>query len=715
MIMILIPKITKFMPISFRLHPLAAFIHAAVLACSTTAVAAPEDDLVPDAPVPTVTVSAARDNGFVAQHAAASTKSDASLYDTPQAISVLTRAYLDARQVTSLNEAIQTTAGVASGGYGRRGWDDYTIRGQRASESLYVDGLKLGQSNYVAQEVFGVDSIEVVKGPASINFGQMQPGGIVNMISKRPRARAFNEVGFTVGNYGYRQASFDVGRPLDAANGKAAFRVAGMLLNADDATDAVWYKNRYLAPSLSLDLGARTDFTLLTAFNQRQYLRQQGIPVLASLLAAPGKAVPRSLFTSDPSVGPYNAIQRTIGYALTHRFDSGWTLHQNLRLLDLTLDGALVNVTGAVQANGNIARNVLLQDIGERSAALDTYAARTYLVGATAHTVMAGVDLNRDNARTTSLRCAIGALNVYAPVYGKAYSACASQTNEKNELSYVAVYLRDQIRFNERWMLNLAARHDRASTTLRLLTPGTATDQDSHATTGNVALRYQATPHVAPYVSYATSFLPVAGSDIAQNPFKPEQGKQAELGAKFQTADQRFGATVAYYTLRRTNVTVSDLNNTGYSVQVGEQRSQGFEAEVVANLRNGWDLSAALSTVDARTTDDTTAANIGKRIQNVPGRSSSLLANYQFDGALAGLRAGVGLRHESDKTSPAVIFAVPAYTVADASLSYQGRGYRVMANVKNVFGKDYYAGVLSANMIAVGDPRTIMVKTVFDF
>lgn len=704
------------MPFLLRPRRLALFVQSALLALSTSAVAAPEvDDVVQDAAVPTVTVSAARDTGFMATNASATTKSDTPLFETPQSISVLTRAYLDARQVTSLNEAIQTTAGVASGGYGRRGLDDFTIRGQRSSESIYVDGLKLGQSNYVAQEVFGVDSIAIVKGPASINFGQMQPGGIVNMISKRPRAQAFNEVGFALGNYGYRQGTFDIGRPLSADGGKAAFRLAGMLSNADDATDSVWYKNRYLAPSLFLDLGSRTDFTILSAFNQRQYIRQQGLPVLGSLLAAPGRAVPRSLFTGDTSVAPYNAIQRTVGYALTHRFDSGWTLQQNFRLLDLTLNGGLVNVSGALQANGNIARNVLVQDIAERSAALDTYVARDFMTGTVAHTFMAGVDVNRDKASNTSLRCAISVINAYAPVYGRPYSACVTQTNEENTVKYAAVYLRDQIRFNPQWALNLALRHDRATTTLRLLTPGTSSDQDSSATTGNVALRYQATPNVAPYISYATSFLPVTGSDVAQHPFKPEQGRQAELGAKFQSTDQRLGATVAYYTLTRNNVTAADLNNTGYSVQVGQQRSKGFEAEVVANLRNGWDLSAAISTVDARTTDDTTHANIGKRIQNVPGRNSSVWANYQFSGAWSGLRAGLGMRHESDKTSPTVTFAVPSYTVADASLSYQGHGYRVSANVKNLFGRDYYAGVLSANTIAVGDPRTLMVRTVFDF
>lgn len=706
--MILIQISVQSMSIFFRVPPLC------VLFISFPAYAIAADPVDPAAAVPTVTVSAARAAGFTAASAAASTKSDASLFETAQSISVLTRAYLDARQVASLNEAIQGAAGVSSGGYGRRGWDDFTIRGQRSSESIYVDGLKLGQGNYVAQEVFGVDSIEIVKGPASMNFGQMQPGGIVNMISKRPRAQAFSQAGFTVGSNGYRQATVDIGRPM-SEDGKAAFRVAGMVSNADDATDGVWYKNRYLAPSLSLDFGSRTDFTILAAFNQRQYLRQQGIPVLASLLAAPGRAAPRSLLTSDPSVGPYRAIQRNAGYALTHRFDSGWTLHQNLRLLDLTLDGGLANVTGPVQANGNVARNVLLQDIGERSAALDTYLARGYQFGSVAHAVMFGVDLDRDNARTTSQRCAIAALNVYAPVYGRAYGACATQTNEKNDLSYAAVYLRDQVKFNAQWSLNLAVRHDRAKTTLRLLTPATATDQDSNATTGNVSLRYEATPTLAPYISYATSFLPVAGADIAHNPFKPEQGKQAEIGAKFQTRDKRLQAMLAYYSLTRTNVTAADLENTGYSVQVGQQRSDGVEAEVMANLRNGWDIGAAFSTVDARTTADTTLANIGRRIQNVPGRSSSLLANYEFDGAWSGLRAGLGLRHESDKTSPGIAFSVPAYTVADASLGYQGRGYRIMANVKNLFAKDYYAGVLSANMIAVGDPRTLMVKAVFDF
>lgn len=707
------------MPIFHRLRPEVAAVRFAVLALSSLSVTSVlAQQVAPGAAentLPAVEVTSSQDYGFVAQKAVSSTKSDKPLFETPQSISVLTREYLDSRQVTSLNEAIQSTAGVSSGGFGRRGWDDFSIRGQRASESIYVDGLKLGQSNWIAQEVYGVESIEIVKGPASINFGQMQPGGIVNMVSKRPRSDAFNQVGFTVGSYGYRQGTFDFGRPLQSENGKAAFRINGMASDADDPTDYVWSKNRYIAPSLSLDLGPRTDFTILAAINERQYIRQQGLPVLGSILAAPGRAVRNSLFTSDPSVGPYDASQRTLGYALTHRFDSGWTLRQNFRFLDMDLKGALVSLNGPLQANGNVVRNVLLQDISERSAALDTNIERTFAFGGAQHAVMFGLDLNQDKLNEYSQRCAIDPLNVYSPMYGKAIRSCATTTRAQTDLSYTALYVRDQIKFNDKLSLNMALRHDRATTETLQLASGSRKKEDSEATTGNVGLMYQVTRNIAPYISYATSFLPVAGTDAFQNQFKPEEGKQTELGLKFQSDDKRLNASFAYYDLTRKNVTTSDVNNPGFSTQVGEQSSKGYEAELVADLRNGWTLSAAASVVDAKITQDTNLSNIGKRVQNVPERSGNLWANYRFGGALSAWGYGVGLRHESSKTSPAVTYQVPGYTVADASVSYQGKGYRLMLNVKNIFDKDYYAGVLSANAVPVGDPRTVMLKTVFDF
>jgi len=165
--------------------------------------------------LPEIQVVTSREDGFSTQKVN-TTKSDKPLFETPQSISVVTRELMDARQVTTLDEAIETVAGVTSSALGRRGWDDFLIRGQSASDTMYLDGLRIGQNNWIAQETYGAERIEVIKGPASIYFGQVTPGGTVNIISKRPRLENFNQVGFTAGNYGYMQGSFDFGRVLNS-------------------------------------------------------------------------------------------------------------------------------------------------------------------------------------------------------------------------------------------------------------------------------------------------------------------------------------------------------------------------------------------------------------------------------------------------------------------------------------------------------------------
>ncbi|MDQ7968133.1 MAG: TonB-dependent receptor, partial [Oxalicibacterium faecigallinarum] len=507
------------------LRPMAAAVRFALAGFSMLplAAAAQQDNQSTDDVLPAINVSSeVIVPGFVARKATSSTKSDKPLFETPQSITVLTRELLESRQATTLNEALQTTAGVSSGGYGRRGWDDFNIRGQRASESIYVDGLKLGQGSWIAQEVSGVEQIEIVKGPASINFGQMQPGGIVNMVSKRPRPDAFNQVGFTVGSYGYRQGTFDFGRPLDSENGKAAFSINGMASDSDDQTDFVYFKNRYIAPSLSLDLGARTDLTLLASYGTREYMRQQGLPVIGSILPNPNGPIRRSLYNGDPSTGPYEATQKSLGYALTHRFDSGWRFNQNFRHVDMDVQGGAAFIRAPLVGNTSMPRQVTLQDVWEHSTALDTNLQRTFDVGGIKHAVMVGVDINRSTLNNDTRRCSIADLNVYNPVYGVGYSACGQFALSNTKLSTNGLYVRDQIELNDRLNLNLALRHDRINTDLQNYLGNTRTNEKYSANTGSVALMYKATPNVAPYIGYATSFLP--NTDLAANGtlLKPE-------------------------------------------------------------------------------------------------------------------------------------------------------------------------------------------------
>jgi iron complex outermembrane receptor protein len=224
-------------------------------------------------------------------------KSSVPLSQTPQSISVVPRAVLDSQQAVTLADALKNAPGVVSGQYGRRGWDDLIIRGQVASDSLYLDGLRTAASNRVAEQLFGLEQVEVLKGPASLLYGLVLPGGLVNMVSKRPQGYDFANADVTVGSHDFRQATIDLNKSL-SENGKQAFRINGLISNSNDATDYVWYKNRYIAPSLSLDLGAHTDLTILTSFQERGYIRQQGACRCRDRSTRTGTACCRAAFSS---------------------------------------------------------------------------------------------------------------------------------------------------------------------------------------------------------------------------------------------------------------------------------------------------------------------------------------------------------------------------------------------------------------------------------
>lgn len=672
-----------------------------------------------EATLPAVTVSAAGDSGqdfgFATRRAAGVSKSSTPVAETSQSISIVTRDLMDSQQTQTLNDALQNVAGVVTNTFGRRGWDDFIIRGQRASESIFVDGLLVEANNRVAQEMYGAERVEVLKGPASILFGSVQPGGLVNIVSKRPRAERFGELGFTVGNHGLRQVAADVGTPL-SENGKAAIRVNALAMNSDDPTDFVYFRNRWIAPSLSLDLGARTDFTILTSHNQRTYVRQQGLPANGTLNPNRNGVVPFNRFIGEPGAQPYDGEQTRLGYALTHRFDSGWTLNQNLRWQTTSLTGTLVSA-GTMAANSQtLNRSAQQQDFSAHTFGVDTNVQRRFSFAGQTHDVTLGVDYRRGDEDRLQRACRVGALNVYQPVYGASINCPAGYTmNQADKVTALGFYARDQIRFAERWVFTAGLRHDtaRTSTTDNLLT--TRMDDTAHAVTGSGGLMYDLTSWARPYVSYATSFLPNTGTDISGGTFKPETGKQLEVGVKLDMPGKSGMLTLAAFDLTRRNVLSSDPVNTGYSIATGEQRTRGLEAELTQDLGSGWSLSAAYAYIASEVTEDTVAGNVGKPLNSVPKHSVSLWGVKRFRGALAGWFAGAGVRGESAKRGYSFNYTVPGYAVADLSAGYVASHWRAALNVKNVFDKAYYAGGLNNNVLPVGNPRTVMLNVTLNY
>ncbi|WP_438282395.1 TonB-dependent siderophore receptor [Pseudomonas alabamensis] len=636
------------------------------------------------------------------------------LAETPRSVQVVSRAVLDSQQAMGLADALKNVPGVTAGQYGRRGWDDLIIRGQVASDSLFVDGLRTGVSNRVAEQIAGFEQVEVLKGPASLEYGLVLPGGVVNMVSKRPRLDPFATFGLSYGSDDLRQGTFDVGTPL-SDTGTAALRVNGLLSKSNDDTDHVWFKNQYIAPSLTLDLGPDTDFTVLASHQDRQYLRQQGLPLSGSIEANPNGDLPRRRFTGEPGQNPYHGVSNRIGYSLAHRFGDGWTFNQNLRWQTYRLDGQLV-ANGRVQANHRtLTRTAQTQHFDGDTLSLDNNLQRAFDTAWGEHDLTFGVDYLRSRESNRTTACKVGNLNVYAPRYGQAITCPATpRTWTDTTVRMVGSYLRDSYRIDERWLVTAGLRHDRSDTYGDNHLTDRRTSSPASATTGAVAVMYELLPNVRPYLSFATSFYPNTGTDVAGKTFEPEKGRQWEAGVKFDLVPGSTLLTVAAFDLRRQNVLQDDPRNDGFSVAIGEQRTQGAELELTADLSDRLSLLAGYAYTWAVITDDgdQQPSTVGDRLANVPRHSANLFARYRFDGTPLGWEVNGGLNAVGERYTNG--YSLPGYTVVDAGVAYGTPHWRTALNVKNLFDQHYYAGGL-AQAVALGNDRTAVMSVTYSY
>ncbi|QNX87742.1 TonB-dependent siderophore receptor [Acinetobacter seifertii] len=673
--------------------------------------------------LPTISIQAQKESTspYVATKATSALKSDAPLFKTAQSVSVVTREQLDQKQARTLADALEGVAGVEAGELGRRGWDDFVIRGQTSSDSVYVDGLRVGQNTYVATELSGMDQVQVLKGPASINFGLVAPGGMVNLVTKRPEAENFARASMTYGSYSLKEGTFDLNYSPNNSE-KGAFRLNGRIADQDDPTDYVYFKNYYISPSYNFDLGDNTDLSIIASYQHREYIRQQGLPVIGTLKDNPNGAIDRSLYIGDPNFGKYEADVYRTGYTFKHAFDNGWSFNQNFAVQKTEMDGTAVFAqTKKFWADSsyttiNRANNSRHQVIDNLSFAIDNRLNKQFDLYGMQHDINIGVDAFQEKSDYTNDKYDIGNLNIYDPVYGQKVTL-KQNVRDINRLKYLGFYLRDRIQLNDQWLLSLSGRQDWAQTQSTSLVTSSASKQSDNAFTGSASVMYTLNDIVAPYVSYATSFTPNSGTDVNNNPFKPEEGKQVEVGMKLQSPDQRIQGAIAWYDLKRQNVLVTDTANSGYKAQRGEQLTRGIETELSAEILEGLKLTAAYTyTIDAEISKDANSSNVGKALDNIPEHAYSLSARYKFDPtSKLGWYVGGGFRGETYKTVDGLDVHIPGYTVFDTEAGYDAGHWGAQLAIRNLFDKDYYAGALNENLVTLGNPRQINFTVKFNY
>jgi iron complex outermembrane receptor protein len=632
---------------------------------------------------------------FVAKRSATGTKTDTSLLETPQAISVVTREEMDAQAADSLDQAFGYTAGIMSlaGGAQRRISTGFTVRGFNVTGSapLYVNGSKFPINSLSgSMEPYSYERVELLKGPASILYGQAAPGGIINLVSKRPTVEPLREIELQLGSWDRKQIAFDFAGPL-AQDGSVSYRLNGLQRDAKSMVARIPDDRTVLNAALDWKLGRDTTVTLLATYNKGKSLYDYGKPFDGTLLPNPNGRLSRTLFVGEPGFDKFNTEGTTLGYLFEHRLNENWTFRQNLLAFDYEAD----NAYAAIQSRANAAtglrtvnRSATSRFDTDKGWALDNQLIGTFATGPVRHTLLAGLDWSDRDFSRAQASGTMGALDLYAPVYG-ARITLAAPTNAYTSAKQLGLYVQDQLKFGENWIAMLGARYDDAKNGSRSVTAAGAASgvmQKSHAFTPRAGLMYLFANGVAPYYSYTRSFQPTSGMDFFLRPFEPTEGKQHEIGVKYEPPGTNASVTFAAYQLTQRNVLTSDPAHPGSQIQTGEIQSKGFELEGKASIGR-WDLSGSLGTTDARITRSNTAT-LGTRPSSVPRNQAALWVDHRF-ATVQGLSAGVGVRRVG--VQEIVPFSVPSYTVFDAAIRYQIDKWRFALNIKNLADKNYLA------------------------
>ncbi|KMK50707.1 hypothetical protein RO21_10290 [[Actinobacillus] muris] len=625
-------------------------------------------------------------------------------YITPRSTSVLSAEKLKDQGVHQLDEATRYEAGVNSQQYGADldSTDWLKIRGFDAT--VRVDGASIYKGGYFGwnPNIYGLETIEIVKGADSLTYGTAQTGGLINLISKRPTKEPKGEVEFTLGNRNERGIAADVS---NAISDNLRFRLVGNYAKRDGETNKTWVENYYFAPSLAWDISDKTHLTVLASLQ-----KDVGVPTTNffpkySVLTAGN--IPNRTNYGQNDHNYLNRVQSTIGYEFSHQFGEGYTFAQTYRFAHndskqfvtsygYMLDDVMANKS-ATYANGTA-----------RSHTVDNRLTKMWKNDRLTNSLTAGLDYSHHKVDGVYGFASEPqyAFNVYRnnglPMPQPSVPAYQDKQRQ------TGIYLQNQFQLDDKLTVNLGVRRDFAKGSANSF--GSQTQYNLNHTSYSAGAMYMTDLGFAPYVSYSESFRPISGND-GQNQYKPYEGKQYEVGFKYLPSFVDGTFSVAYFDLSEKNALVNAAND-GASTQAVKQTSKGVEIQADLNLTEQLSTTLSYTYMNAKTRS---TQDVDTPAQ--PRHSYAAMVNYAFtDSALTGLKVGAGLRYTgttSDKLGNAGI-KVPARTLVDLMAKYAiNDRWEARVNVSNLANKKYVSSCYYA--CYYGEGRKITANVSYKF
>lgn len=673
-------------------------------------------------------------SGTVSRYSAL--KSDTPILETARSVTIENRQQLLDKGALNLADAYVYSAGVFGETYGFATRGDWVkVRGLDVPE--YRDSLQalFGNYNNTRPDIYTIEQVEILKGPASVLYGQGSPGGLVNVVSKRPQPEAARELVLEYGSFDRTQAAVDLTGPLDR-DGRWLYRLVGVYRDADTQVDHVNDDAVVVAPSLTWRPTAATNITLLGNYQTTDGdTGSQFLPVQGTLQPAPdGRRIDSDGYLGEPAFNRYDTETRSVTLLADHAVNDVWSAEATARWTDGEADyhqawpsfigGSryVFETDGALYDGGKVPRTFYVSDATSEQQAIDVRLRADFATGAVRHEVLMGAqyqDVTTENDSATAYALGYDLttgqpdqtfgdtywINVFDPRYGNvppdavldAFFSDDPGTDTEDQ----GLYVSDQLTYG-RWHVTLGLRVDDVETD----TGSERQSDDAVSTSAGVLYRFD--NGLSPYASYSESFEPVLGRDnITGDAFDPREGRQYELGVKYQPDGVNAMVTVAWFDLEQSNLDNPNSLVNAPSQQEGESEIRGVELESRAWI-GPFDVEVNASHLDTENPN-------GHRLASVPETQASAWLSYRPRGAWTGFKAGLGIRYVGESWDGIDSLKTPDYTLGDVMLGYETGPWDVALNVRNVTDKDYMATCLARGDCFPGEERTAVLRAGYRF
>jgi len=670
-----------------------------------------------------------------AYHATPSTtaKTDVPIQELPQAVQVITSQTIEDLGATKLDQVLDYVSGITRGNSFGEQHDGVLIRGLPGGRlgfggaDALLNGFSTVRGYPIARDLSGVERIEFLKGPSAALYGSGSPGGLLNVVSKRPLWMPAYEVSSKLGSYGFKRAALDSSGPLSE---RLAYRLNVAAEDGGSFRDHVDPRRYALATALTWRLGPDSRLEYIGEIVHRKAQQDRGIPAINRQMGE----VSRKRFLADPEVHVY-AKNNTQQVILSHDWNADWSSRFGLSWRGTGLEGDTANIgtnVNDLQPDGTIALRRETLYFRSRDITLQTELQGKVRTANMEHELLFGLEgyryaLNQRIHLPDPADQRPYITSIHHTVYGQPPPDMLLYRNAKERQRNVSFYAQDVIKLAQDWRVMLGLRHDRHEQNQHnRLTGVTSQPIESSATSPRMGLSWLASPEWTVYFSASQSFAPNTGLGFDGLSFKPEKGRAFEGGIKWENAANTLGMTAALFDIRKRNILTADPEHPGYSINVGEVHSRGLEVDVSGRINAHWRVIASASRLNATVSEDNTLAE-GSGIPGAARTTASALLVHEnrLDNGQR-YHVGLGVVHSGRRFGESytrkqvqqglAAFYLPAYTTMKLTAGWQASdALRFALDIDNLLDKTYYASSITPNWVAPGTARTITVSAQYKF